>query len=621
MGKIALLVPREEMIHQAHNILQEKKFHIQEMRVIETDSAVIEARRSIADGANIIIARGLQASLIKQYTDIPVVEIVLTAQEMALLIMKGKQIIRKSKPVIAVVGFDNMFCDMSFFDELYDIELRTYFAKQGSELPKVANMAVEDNVDLIIGGDTAVGIAKKSNVPSLFLSMTEDSLKQAFSMAENVEYAINVEKKTAAQMDTLLDYSFNGVIRLNGEGMILAVNPLMEEIIGKEEAGLKGKKIQEIVPQMNEEVLEHVLLEGKEYSLFLEWKHVQTFAVMAPVMFESRVDGVIITFHRIKKKLAPIKKSGNSASSKLFSLVQFNDIMQNSVQMKECVKLARLYALSEQPVVLFGEPGTEKRLLAESIHNSSSRGMGPFIDIPCDGLSAEEQRSLIFGEKGAALQCHQGTLLLHNIDMLSSLNQYRLYQLIRFHNCYGTDVAQTRKSNVRVIVTVTKPLSMLFAEGNIREELYYLLGGLELTIPPLRQRKEDLKQKIDECIMESCERYSRYHVLTNGAKNLLLSYPWKGNIFQIENFCERMILTAGKRSIDEIAVKKLFGELYPLPIKIEEVEQKLLPDNEMAIKIKATLQKYGGNREKTAKELGISKATLWRHMKKYDVET
>ena len=91
MGKIALLVSREEMLHQAHNILQEKKFHIHEMKVIRTQSAVMEARQSIADGASIIIARGLQASLIKQYTDIPVVEIVLTAQEMALLVMKAKQ--------------------------------------------------------------------------------------------------------------------------------------------------------------------------------------------------------------------------------------------------------------------------------------------------------------------------------------------------------------------------------------------------------------------------------------------------------------------------------------------------------------------------------------------------
>ena len=168
MGKIVLLVSREEMLYQAHNILQEKKYEIQEMRVISTEAAVIEARRAIADGASIIIARGLQASLIKQYTDAPVVEIMLTAQEMALLVMRAKQIIRKPKPAIAVIGFKNMFCDMSYFDEIYGIELRTYFVKQGSELPGAVARAVEDEADLIIGGDTAVEIATRHGVASLF---------------------------------------------------------------------------------------------------------------------------------------------------------------------------------------------------------------------------------------------------------------------------------------------------------------------------------------------------------------------------------------------------------------------------------------------------------------------
>ena len=112
MGKIALLVSREEMIHQAHNILQEKKFEIQEMRVIHTGDTVMEARRSIADGATIIIARGLQASIIKQYTDTPVVEIVLTAQEMALLVMRVCGDVHGDYyyPHIAGVGHSTQYC-------------------------------------------------------------------------------------------------------------------------------------------------------------------------------------------------------------------------------------------------------------------------------------------------------------------------------------------------------------------------------------------------------------------------------------------------------------------------------------------------------------------------------
>ena len=108
--------------------------------------------------------------------------------------------------------------------------------------------AISDGADVVIGGDTAVSIATEAGVPSLFLSMTEDSMRQAFSKAENMEYAMNVEKKTAAQLETLLDYSYSGVIRLDGNGVITAVNPLMEDMIGKKVMVTAGPTQEKIDP-------------------------------------------------------------------------------------------------------------------------------------------------------------------------------------------------------------------------------------------------------------------------------------------------------------------------------------------------------------------------------------
>ena len=309
--------------------------------------------------------------------------------------------------------------------------------------------------------------------------------------------------------------------------------------------------------------------------------------------------------------------------------------------MKECVRLARLYAMSEQPVVLMGEPGTEKRMLAESIHNSSSRGRGPFLDVPSDGLSEEDQRRMIFGEQGAAMQVQGGTLLIQDVEKLTVANQYRLYQLIRFHVCHGVEIGSLRKVDVRVMVTAGASLVQLKDQGKLREDLYYLLSGLELRVPSLRERREDLQFMLEATIRECCERYSRYHVLTNGAKEILMRYAWPGNLFQVESFCERLILTAGKRSVDEIAVRKLLEELYPdgpvswnmgvngadsLTERTDEMPWKAAMRSmpvqtcEEARRITETLIKYDGSRERTAKELGISKATLWRHMKKYGIE-
>lgn len=106
-------------------------------------------------------------------------------------------------------------------------------------------------------------------------------------------------------------------------------------------------------------------------------------------------------------------------------------------------------------------------MLAESIHNSSIRAREPFLDVPCEGLSGEEQKEMIFGNRGAALQVQGGTLLIRDVEQLTAANQYRLYQLIRFHVCHGADIASLRKVDVRVMVTIARPLSELMSEGRI----------------------------------------------------------------------------------------------------------------------------------------------------------
>ena len=140
-------------------------------------------------------------------------------------------------------------------------------------------------------------------------------MRQAFSTAENMEYAMNVEKKTAAQLETLLDYSYSGVIRLDGNGVITAVNPLMEDMIGKTEEELKGENIRKAAPMIGEEAWKRVFEKGEDYSLFFEWNGTPIFAVLAPVLYEDWVDGAIITCHKMKKKTGKKKN--------LFSVVNY----------------------------------------------------------------------------------------------------------------------------------------------------------------------------------------------------------------------------------------------------------------------------------------------------------
>lgn len=606
MSKISLFVPRESMLFQAHNILQEEKYHVDDLYEVKSEDVVKKARECIANGTSIFIARGLHATLIKQYTDATVIDIVVTAQEMALLITRAKKIIKKDRPSIAVIAPKNMLCDMSYFESIYEINLKIYYEESKNELEEATINAYENQVDIIIGGETAVNKATSLGIPSLFLSTTEESLKNAIKIADNVKYAMESEKKSNAQLETILDYSFTGVIKLDTGGKILVINKIMESFFADGEKFI-GRSVFEILQDITTDDFRQIIageVENKAY--FFKVAGNNFYAVLAPILVDGSIDGAILSCHKVLGPKSNIENEQKKYKAGFVAAGNFKDIVCESKKMHETVHLAKLYANSDFPVMITGETGTERRLLAQSIHNFGTRSKEAFVMISCEGMEESLQRDLIYGEKGAVLDAKGGTILIEEVDKMSIANQYSLFQIIKYK------ILRSKYLDVRVICTSRKNISELLSHGEILEELYYVLEGLNLFIPPLRERKADLSIMIDAAIKKINEKYSRLHHLSKGAKDILMEYDWNGNILQLDNFIERLILTATKRNIEEKAVKELLDILY-----IHDVD---IVQGEKAAKIKAALKRYEGNRVLTAKALGISKATLWRWMKKYDLE-
>lgn len=607
MSKISLFVPRESMLFQAHNILQEEKYHVDDLYEVKSEDVIKRARECIANGTSIFIARGLHATLIKQYTDATVIDIVVTAQEMALLITRAKKIIKKDRPSIAIIAPKNMLCDMSYFESIYEINLKIYYEESKNELEEATINAYESQVDIIIGGETAVNKATSLGIPSLFLSTTEESLKNAIKIADNVKYAMESEKKSNAQLETILDYSFTGVIKLDTDGKILVINKIMESFFAGGEKFI-GRSIFEILQDITADDFRQVIAgEAENKAYFLKVAGNNFYAVLAPILVDGSIDGAILSCHKVLGPKGNIESEQKKYKAGFVAVGNFKDIVCESKKMHEIVHLAKLYANSDSPVMITGETGTERRLLAQSIHNFGTRSKEAFVMVSCEGMEESLQRDLIYGEKGAVLDARGGTILIEEVDKMSIANQYRLFQIIKYK------ILRSKYLDVRVICTSRKNISELLSCGEILEELYYVLEGLNLFIPPLRERKADLSIMIDDAIKKINEKYSRLHHLSKGAKDILMEYEWSGNILQLDNFIERLILTATKRNIEERAVKELLDVLY-----IHDVD---IVQGEKAAKIKDTLKRYEGNRVLTAKELGISKATLWRWMKKYGFDS
>ena len=628
MENTVLFVPRQEMIDQAMAVLKDKDYAIKDMRVIFTKDTAHETKKAIAEGAELFIARGRQAALIKQCTDIPVAEIRMTAQEMGLLVKEAREMLGKQHPIIGIVGYKNMFCDMSMFDRLYDVDIRMYYAKADDELEIMAQKAITDGVDLVIGGDTVVEMAKRSDFPALFLAPTEDSMRNAFSLAEHIDYAMKAEKRTEARFEALLDNSFNGVIRTDSEGRIGLANHVMEDMLGSDEAELRGQHVLEIFPDIDPEIFSEVMdCKRENYSFFIHLKNDSLLAVMAPIIVEGKAEGVIINCNRLQyRSVSPISAVGGGKKEldirgALSAGARTEDFCQHSQCMQECVKKIKLYAMSERAVLITGEPGTETRLIAECIHNLSGRKEGRFGVYSCTGSDSTQQTKALFSSDGLIQNLDKGTLLIEDADEMTRDNQRRLFEFIKHRRILWNEESIQNVSDVRIIFSSEKDLKESFDRSEVIPDIYYLLSGFGIAVPPLRERKEDLKEIFERFIKRYSQRYGRYHILTEGAVKALLSRQWNGNLLQADSVCEYLILNAKRRSIDEIDVNEALRSMYH---KANAHTSSLVyrPEDAEALKkreIIAALNASGGRRAAAARMLGISKSTLWRCMKKYEI--
>ena len=403
MSKIAVLLPKEYMLEQARKVIQEKNADIDILKVIKTSDSVYEARKAMEQGAGIIVARGVQAAYIREYTNIPVAEIILTGQEIALMVAAAKKLIPEKKhPQIALIGFESMFSDTSYFDELFGITLKTYFMKSMEQAAEKVELAIAEGADVLLGGDTVNSLASQRNFPSCFINSTEESIRSALAMAEHMALSAETEKTYAAQFETVLDNANNGIFEIDEKRKITIINRTVEELLKKSAEKVNGEALESFFPELDIKYVNDVL-EGRR-DMFTTSTYLAGIPMMitvAPVQYEEKICGAIISCYRY---ISAQKSSTDELHSHYLkgyvAKARFSDMRITGKEMEYCVELSRMYALSKSPVLIRGEGGTEKEFLAQCIHNNSSYKTGPFVTINCSGMSEQMQMDRIFGNPG-----------------------------------------------------------------------------------------------------------------------------------------------------------------------------------------------------------------------------
>ncbi len=634
--RIACFLRQKEMVDQAWRVMLENGIDWREYNMtIDYGPAAysIEWTQQIAasaDKPDIIISRGLSATYVKQNCTIPVVEMRMTAQEMSLLVIKAKKLSAKEHPRIGVVGYSNQYCNLDYFNEIFEIDLHLYLVAAGSEGPQElrakARQAVSDGMDVIIGGDVAQSEAQLAGIPNLFIETTGDSFLEAFRQAKSMSYAIRQEQLNTSRFKTLLDNSFSAVICMDTEGRITLLNHVAEAQLGWKSEQVIGKPIDSLVPELTKEMLSPILQEGKLiFSSYLDIGIRSMVANISPIINETGIVGAVLSAQQVKflEEMEAVVRQYQKASHP--AEAKFTGIEEPSEAIRQAVSQAKQHAASGFPILITSESGNGQERFAQAIHNQSKRADGPFLAVNCAAIPTEEQLRALFGplgnSSGMISEANGGTLYLENVQTLSASCQQRMVTVIKNHSVLDADYRE-KHINVRVIASCPEDLYRLVQEARFDRELFFLLNTLPMDLPPLRERREDIPYWADQFFIHYRERYKRYVTLTAGGKQQIMSYAWPGNITQLRAFCQHMILSARQRTIDEVFVRKQYNRMYPplAPAGSTPLVDKGAYANHEAEIITQMLAKYQNNRSRVAAAMNISTTTLWRKIKKYGID-
>jgi DNA-binding NtrC family response regulator len=310
---------------------------------------------------------------------------------------------------------------------------------------------------------------------------------------------------------------------------------------------------------------------------------------------------------------------------------KFLDIVGKDEKMQKIYTLIEAIACTRSTVLIHGESGTGKHLIAHAIHdfNEMERGK-PFVEVSCGALTETLLESELFGHvKGAFTGAIKdkvgrfeladgGTIFLDEIDAFSPALQVKLLRVLQEGEFERVGESDTRKVDVRVVAASNQDLQKLIVEGKFRKDLYYRLNIINIDIPPLRDRKVDIPLLINDFLVKHAKRVSKkIDGISNKALSMLINYNWPGNIRELENVIERaIILSKGPmitpEDLPDFLNHKSEVEGEDEPYRLKEAMRS--PEKDLIVR---ALDSVDWNRNEAAKVLGINRTTLYKKMLKY----
>lgn len=422
-----------------------------------------------------------------------------------------------------------------------------------------------------------------------------------------------------------------GVIALDADLRVITMNPAAQEILGRPAADLRGRPVCSLLgdPSCPRDLLAETLASGEPIIDF------QTTVQLG----SGRVGHVLLRTVPLKNRagrnlglallLGDVTEVTN-LRQQMNRKDGFAHLIGRDIKMRELFQLIADVAESEATVLIRGESGTGKELVAKAVHERSNRRQGPFVQVNCSALSETLLESELFGHikgaytgaladrRGRFEEAHGGTIFLDEIGDISPVVQVKLLRVLQERTIERVGANRSVPVDVRVVSATNRDLESLLASGQLREDFYYRIKVVTLTIPPLRDRREDVPLLVHHFLARLAKRQGRTDepLVLGGAMRLLMNHRWPGNVRELENALEHAMVLSRGRAIE---AAHLPPELNRGPV-VKRAQDVPLHSEEEKTMLAEALREAGWNRSRAARMLGIDRTTLWRKIREYGLK-
>ena len=602
--------------------------------------AILEGALGVADtligqGSEVIISRGGTAALLRGKLSLPIVEIKVTGYD----VMRALHPYIGKNHKIAIVGYQNVVHGCRIFGELFGLSIRELIIPS-EEIDKdweavqreVRRLVTENDIDVVIGDSLVKGRLKVDNAEIRMVESGKEAIIQAVEEARHIAQVRENERRAYERLRTIIHSVHDGVVATDEHGLITAVNLVAEEIFGFQEKDVLGMPIGEAIPNTR---IDKVLATGRaELEQLQQTPKGYIVTNRIPINLEGRPQGVVATFQEVAKIQSVEQKIRQTLfNSGLFARYHFDDVLTEDPHLKKIVAIAKKYAQTDATMLLLGESGTGKELFAQSIHNYSSRRKEAFVAINCSALPGQLLESELFGYVGGAFTgarkegkrglfelAHNGTIFLDEIGDMDKELQSRLLRVLEEKQIRRIGSDSIIPVNVRVIAATNMDLWNEGVKGNFRLDLYYRLNVLNIKLPPLRERRSDIALLAQWLLRRYGEQYGKKIAgLPEGVLERLQQHQWIGNIRELKNVMERIVLSSENGEIDPDTVDLMLDKQMLAQKKPETGEDdSMLKGSLDEIKHKvatAILAQEGNNIARAARRMEIDRNTLKKILK------